>query len=385
MPRLPRIYLKDALYFITSRCEPNEAIFRDEGDYRMFLDLMKKYQEQYGIKIFAFCLMPEHFHLLVEIEKSQQLSEFMHSLNNNYTKYFNNRYSRRGHLFRERYKAALIEKEPYLLKMTAYLHLNPQKVGLVEDPAGYANSSYQLYLYNDKAQAQDFGFLRSAINEALDLLGSQSYAEFVKGFSPEDAEAIHKKLQRGGILGSDAFVRMVKSEVEASQAAQGEAQKVEVKTKDSYQLYYLMAGAVLVLMAGFGGVYFMYGRKQAPVPHNATVLAPVINKLEELKSSEWQIHVSGGNETMADTLTFLDGKFISARMNAQGYPSTNYSVVVEDDNKVIWETMQTRDNSIVSWRGEVVKGKMNGIISLRQEGQEPRDFSFVSISQRRKQ
>ncbi len=350
----------------------------------MFLDLMKRYQEQYGIKIFAFCLMPEHFHLLVEIERSQQLSEFMHSLNNNYTKYFNSRYVRKGHLFRERYKAALIEKEPYLLKMTAYLHLNPQKIGLVEDPAGYDKSSYQLYLYNDKAQAQDFVFLRSAINEALDLLGNKSYADFIKNFSQDDAEAIHKKLQRGGILGSDSFVRMVKSEVEASQSAQGEAQKVEVKTKDSYQLYYLMAGAVLVLMAGFGGVYFMYGKKQAAAPHNTTVLAPVINRLEELKSSEWQINISGGNETMADTLTFLDGKFISARMNAQGYPSTNYSVVVEDDNKVIWETMQTLDTSIVSWRGEVVQGKMNGVISLRQEGQESRDFSFSSIASKRK-
>jgi REP element-mobilizing transposase RayT len=359
-------------------------IFRDEGDYGMFLDFMRKYQEQYGIKIFAFCLMPKHFHLLVEIEKSRQMSEFMHSLNNNYTKYFNSRYDRKGHLFRGRYKAALIEKEPYLLKMTAYLHLNPQKIGLVEDPAGYDKSSYQLYLYNDKAQAQDFGFLRSAINEALDLLGNRSYTEFIKGFSQDDAEAIHKKLQRGGILGSDAFVRMVKSEVEASQAAQGEARKADVKAKDSNRLYYLMVGAVLFLMAGFGRIYFIYGKKQAVTPHNAAMPAPVINKLDKLKFSEWQISITGGNEVMADTLTFLDGKFISAWMNAQGYPQTNYSVVVDGDDKVIWETMQTLDTSIVSWRGEVVKGKMNGVISLRQDGQEPRDFSFSSIASKRK-
>ena len=139
MPRLPRIYVKDALYFITCRAEHNESIFKDEEDYTMFLELLKKYQEQYGIKIFAFCLIPEHFHLLIELEKelskdaavqnnTQEISDFMRDLNNNYTKYYNGRYNRKGHLFRERYKAALIEKEPYLLKMTAYIHLNPEKI-----------------------------------------------------------------------------------------------------------------------------------------------------------------------------------------------------------------------------------------------------------------
>jgi putative transposase len=397
MPRLPRIYLKDALYFITSRAEHNENIFKDEGDYIMFLELLKKYQEQYGIKIFAFCLIPEHFHLLIELEKelskdaavqnnTQEISDFMRDLNNNYTKYYNGRYSRKGHLFRERYKAALIEKEPYLLKMTAYIHLNPEKINLAQDAKDYPYSSYQYYLYNDLAEKKGMGYMKAAIDEALNLLGNANYAEFVRGVSNEDGEFIHKKLQRGGILGSEEFAKRVKTEVEAYQAA-GEGQKVEFATPNSSRMYFVYGSMFIILMAGLGGLYFISVKAKIKNTQKVPVVSIETGNLSEFRSSEWQVKMvsAGTKEESADILSFVDGKFVSAKMNELGYSSSNYSITVEDNNKIIWETMQTGpDGSVVSWRGEIEEGKMNGIVSLRQTGKEPQDFSFISLKHRRR-
>ena len=67
MPRLPRIYLEKALYYITTRGDSSQHIFKEAEDFKVFLDLVKKYKEQYQFKLYAYCLLPEHFHLLLEL------------------------------------------------------------------------------------------------------------------------------------------------------------------------------------------------------------------------------------------------------------------------------------------------------------------------------
>lgn len=392
MPRLPRIYIKEALYFITCRGEHNETLFKEEKDYLMFLDLMKKYQEQYDIKLFAYCLMPDHLHLLVEMEKpqtdspetgkSQGMSDFMRDLNNNYTKYYNSRYERKGHLFRERFKSALIEKDSHLLKMTAYIHVNPEKLGLVKDAREYPFSTYQTYLYNERCPDGEKDTLKSAVLEALGLLGGGSYEQFVRGVPAEEGQHIHQKLQRGGILGSDDFVKKVKAEVEAYQT-KGLIEKSEVSWNRGYRLYVVFGTLFLVLVVSAGIVFVFFFQRESPQPHiafSSPVQLPV-----ELKSTEWDIKLTepGGKET-GDTITFHDGKFVSAHLNGLGFPSSNYSLSADDTGKMVWETMQTSAGGVASWRGEIEQGKMRGILSLRQDGNSPRDFSFTSVTYRRK-
>jgi len=388
--------MKDTLHFITCRGEHNESIFKEEGDYTMFLELLKRYQEQYGIKIFAFCLLPEHFHLLVELEKkvfedsakqnkSQEISDFMRDLNNNYTKYYNSRYARKGHLFRERFKGALVEKHSYLLKMTAYIHLNPEKLNIAADAKEYSHSSYQYYLYNDLAESKGMGFMKAAIDEALNLLGNANYAEFVRGVSQDDGEYIHKKLQRGGILGSEDFVKRVKTEVEAYQAA-GEGVKSEFNRGGRSRIYFVYGGLLVILLAGLGGVYFISMRTKTKVSQPVSVSVPKADPLSDFRSSEWQIKMTASvsKEELADTVSFVEGKFISAKMNELGFPSSNYSITVEDDDKIIWETFQSCPDGVASWRGEISEGKMSGVVSLRQKDKEPQDFSFISLKHRRR-
>jgi hypothetical protein len=87
---------------------------------------------------------------------------------------------------------------------------------------------------------------------------------------------------------------------------------------------------------------------------------------------------SGGSEVI-DTLTFQGGKFNSLRLNAVGYSSTNYSLLMDDKGRIIWETMQTSSSGTATWRGEIDQAKMTGMLSLRQTGKEPQDFSFTGV------
>jgi REP element-mobilizing transposase RayT len=392
MPRLPRIYIKGALYYVTCRGGHNQNIFKDERDYQMFLELLKKYQQQYGIRLFSYVLLPDHLHLLLEVAGEKgEISEFMHDLNNTYTKYFNSRYERKGHLFRGRFKAALVEKAPNLTKLTAYIHLNPQRLNLVSNAKDYAHSSYGYYLGQGKQftptpKSLVWGFnLEQEIAEVLSWLKEKGYAEFVNELTQEQGDKLHKKLQRGGIVGSDEFVKRVREEV-ASFQSRASAQEVAGK-QPRYRLFMLTGSFLLVLIAGLSGVYFYFIARDAELSENSQQIIPgAIRKAEELNGTEWEIRlvpISGGQQT-ADTLSFVRGKFISGKLNTSGYSASNYSLTIEDSGGVIWETMQTSPDGTASWRGEIEQGKMRGILSLRQEGKEPQDFSFVSTGYRRK-
>ena len=395
MPRLPRINVKEAIYLITCRGEHEESIFKEKEDYKMFLDLMRKYQEQYGIKIFAFCLMTDHLHLLVEMEKNakveekeesgsfQNISDFMQGLNNNYTKYFNGRYDSKGHLFRERFKSALIEKDTSLLKMTAYLHLNPQRLNIRQDAKDYPYSSYQMYLGDNSPQEENLGFMRQAVNEALSLLENKSYAEYVNELSLEEGQAIHKKLQRGGILGSDDFIKRVKEAVEAYQA-QGQGQKYEMSGSKGYKLIFIFGGLFLILMAGAGIVYFTFIQrkaiKQEPAIKTLEAAQKPVESMGRLILKEWKVKLlpaKGGQESF-DIVSFNNGAFVSEKTNSLGFSKSHYTQTIDDEGIITWQAMQTAPEGEAVWRGQVLNGKMRGILILRKTGKESQDFSFVS-------
>ncbi len=390
MPRLPRIYLKNAAYYITCRGERGENIFKDEKDYQMFLELLKKYQEQYQIKVFSYALLPDHLHLLVEMEKetgeeppnkSREISDFMHILNNTYTKYFNSRYDKKGHLFRERFKAVLVEKDTYLLKMTAYIHLNPEKLNLANDSKDYPYTSYPAYLDNNYEQ-EKWIHIKRGVEEVLRLLENKDYAEFIREMTDEERAFIQKKLQRGGVLGSDNFSREVKDRVQEYYAEE----KAE-EAKKNYKLFFATASYLVALIIGLGGVYFYFtAKKVKDSKDRQRVVAQAIQRVEDLKGTEWEIKLvpSSGGEDVADMVSFADGKFVSAKLNPAGYSLSNYSVTIDDSGKITWETMQTSSGGTASWRGEIEQGKMKGILSLRENGKTPQDFSFMSIGYRRK-
>ena len=142
-------YGADEFYHVYSRGNERKEIFRSSEDYELFLWLLKDCAGLFDCLVHAWCLMPNHFHLLLET-KDSNLSQVMKRLLGVYTMRFNSRYKRRGHLFQGRYKALLVDKDNYFLQLSRYIHLNPVKARLVKLAEDYRWSSMKYFL-NEKA------------------------------------------------------------------------------------------------------------------------------------------------------------------------------------------------------------------------------------------
>lgn len=137
---------------ITQRAAGREVLFVEDDDYLAMLSLMKGLSKKYAITIYAFCLMPNHMHLLLQPEHDN-LSEFIRDLCGQYAKQFNKRYERKGHLFGGPFRQSIVNDEAYLLAASLYIHLNPVHAGLVRDPGKYRYSSIILYIRDDATRS----------------------------------------------------------------------------------------------------------------------------------------------------------------------------------------------------------------------------------------
>jgi len=132
------------VYHITQRAAGKETLFVEDGDYLAMLSLLKEVSADYSFRIFAFCFMPNHVHLLCSPENAN-LHDAMRDLFSGYARRFNKKYERKGHLFGGPYRQAVILDEGYLLASSLYIHLNPTRAGLATDPLIYRWSSCRLY------------------------------------------------------------------------------------------------------------------------------------------------------------------------------------------------------------------------------------------------
>ena len=129
---------------ITQRAAGKELLFIDKGDYLYMLGLFKDVAEKFDINFYAFCLMQNHLHILIEPQK-ENLAEAMHSIFSRYAARFNRKYARRGHLFGGPYRQAVCLDDPYFLTASVYIHLNPVRAGLSKDAQSYQWSSCLIY------------------------------------------------------------------------------------------------------------------------------------------------------------------------------------------------------------------------------------------------
>jgi REP element-mobilizing transposase RayT len=139
-----------ALYHVTARGDRQEAIFLDDVDRRRFLDLLGKEVNQQRWVCFAYCLMDNHYHLLIETPEPN-LVRGMRRLNGVYTQAFNWRRKKPGHVFQGRYKSILVDKENYLMELCRYIVLNPVRAQIVMAPEEWQWSSYGATVGRDKA------------------------------------------------------------------------------------------------------------------------------------------------------------------------------------------------------------------------------------------
>ncbi len=214
MARAQRIEYEGAVYHVTARGNEQRAIFRDDADREHFLRRLRESLEQYEVRLYLFCLMSNHLHLVVETPRAN-LGRFMHRLQTAYTVYFNWRHSRHGHLLQGRYGATLVEKDAYLLRLSRYVHLNPvftavarrrpvrERIALLRQ---YPWSSYRRYLGMDQRLSfVECGPVLAMIAQNADF-PTQTYRGFVEAAVGDiDAAFLEVKNASPLCIGSEEF------------------------------------------------------------------------------------------------------------------------------------------------------------------------------------
>ena len=142
MARPLRIEFAGALYHVTARGDRQEDIYLDDADRQGFLSILEQVNNRFNWLVHAYCLMDNHYHLLVETLDSN-LSNGMRQLNGVYTQTSNRRHGKAGHVFQGRYKAILVQKESYLLELARYIVLNPVRARMVRTAKAWPWSSYR--------------------------------------------------------------------------------------------------------------------------------------------------------------------------------------------------------------------------------------------------
>jgi REP element-mobilizing transposase RayT len=164
MGRPLRSHEAGAVYHIMSRGNDGQDIFLDSADYRRFLGLLSELKRRHGIRILAYCLMPNHFHLLPRVG-AVPIWVTMQQLLTRYANHFNFKHDRRGHLFQSRYKAIPCVSDTYLLELLRYIHLNPVRAGLVRRPEEWPWSGHLAYLRGNPDSIADSQFLLAVFSD----------------------------------------------------------------------------------------------------------------------------------------------------------------------------------------------------------------------------
>jgi REP element-mobilizing transposase RayT len=220
MPRPPRIHVAGALYHTIARGNNGRKTFLDEKDYQVFLDGLGEMKRRTPFSIYAYCLMPNHFHLLVETGRVP-LSVIMQRLLTRYVKLFNFRHHRIGHLFQGRYKAILCQKDAYLQELLRYIHLNPVRAKLAREASAWKWSSHGEYVGGVKSSLIDKEFPLSLFHTEM-ATSRRLYERFVSdGFAMGHNEQFYP-LPSTPCLGEQAFIEDYLARVAKKTLAQGE-------------------------------------------------------------------------------------------------------------------------------------------------------------------
>lgn len=208
MARKPRLHVPGGLYHVLLRGNGGQDIACDESDHHHLYFLLQSGVERYGHRIHGFCCMTNHIHLAIQVAENP-LSEIMQNLSFRYTRWINKKASRTGHLFQGRYKAILVDTDSYLLELIRYIHLNPVRAGITNDPVDYAWSSHRCYLGMETLPWLETDFVLSQFAKRLNTCRKR-YTDFVQSGK---AEGHREEFHRGGedrrVLGDNSFVESV--------------------------------------------------------------------------------------------------------------------------------------------------------------------------------
>jgi REP element-mobilizing transposase RayT len=222
MARPLRIQYPGAYYHVMNRGNRREDIFITDTDRSSFVDALTDSCETFSVKLIAYVLMANHFHLLVQTAHAN-LSEFMRHFLVTYTVRFNRRHGRSGHVFQGRFKSLLIEEDEYLLPLSRYIHLNPIRSGQFKNTdiqnksdhlTKYPWSTYPGYCYLRKRDKHiDYGWLLNTYFGEDSAQGRRRYRAYVQQGIEGEIENPFEEVVHQSILGTQSFVKWVKKKL----------------------------------------------------------------------------------------------------------------------------------------------------------------------------
>lgn len=219
MARQLRIQYPGAFYHVTTRGNEKQEIFKSRRDREKFCEYLGSANSRYGAVMHCYCLMNNHYHLLLETPEGN-LSQIMRHINGAYTTYFNVKRKRAGHLFQGRFKAILVEADEYALELSRYIHLNPVRAGIVERPDQYEWSSYNIYVEQREVSDWVCCDLIWALSSGNAAKARQSYRAFVERNIERTYENPLVNIVASSMLGSPDFVTDISSQFLSDQTDQ---------------------------------------------------------------------------------------------------------------------------------------------------------------------
>jgi len=213
MARPLRITVANLPFHVLDRGNNRQTIFLQEEDFIYFLKLLKKYKKELKFKIYHLCLMPNHFHFMIEPTIEGSLPRIIMRLTLAYSSYFNKKYRGVGHVWQGRYKSSLIDKENYFIWCGLYIELNPVRAGLAAEPKDWCWSSYRFYAFGEADPLMEglidvdpyyleIGYTTQA--------RQKKYRENVGGIMKENFLSNIRERLDEGIFGGEDFVREAK-------------------------------------------------------------------------------------------------------------------------------------------------------------------------------
>jgi putative transposase len=209
MSRPLRIEFPGAVYHGMNRGLNQKNIFLSKKDYDLFLTTLQEACSLFQVTVYAYCLMPNHYHLLV-CTPSANLSRFMRHLNGVYTQRFNREHNRDGPLFRGRFKSVLVQEDSYLIEVVRYIHKNPLKAKMVDRLSQFQWSSHPYYTSNKSPiSGLDTSFLLRYFSRNRKR-AVEEYKRFMAQPVDEELEKFYSAKKQGSILGDLDFIDLIK-------------------------------------------------------------------------------------------------------------------------------------------------------------------------------
>ena len=226
----------------------HQVIFEDEEDKEIFLKTIKKYKAISGYELFAYCLMGNHIHILIRVEKGD-IGSAIKRIAGSYVYWYNLKYKRKGHLFQERFKSEAVEDDSYFFTVVRYIHRNPVEAGLCKEVEEFLYSSYNEYIKgNSEIVDTDF---------ALSIMGKEEFINFNREKNDDKCMDYEEKSNR--LNDSDAK-GIIKKITKCSTAA--EFQELESQQRDRYISMLKKNGLSIRQISRLTGVSFGIVRKQ---------------------------------------------------------------------------------------------------------------------------